>query len=103
MNIRRLLLQVFRSLPLSTWLAVLAFSIFLWLLVFGHHGLYELEYLLRTKKDLISQKEMLQNEKKDLNVEIQNLDNPLYLKHLIHKEMGFTEPDEVIVQLPRHP
>lgn len=103
MNIRRLLLQIFHSLPLAAWLAVLAFSVFLWLLVFGHHGLYELERLLRIKNDLISQKEDLQKEKTNLNAELKNLENPVYLKHLIHKEMGFTESDEVIIQLPHTP
>lgn len=101
MNIRRLLLQIFHSLPLATWLAVLALSIFLWLLVFGHHGLYELEHLLRVKKNLVSQREGLEKEKADLNTELKNLENPVYLKHLIHKEMGYTESDEVIIQLQK--
>ncbi len=94
-------LRFFHSLSVTTWITLLAFILFFWLLAFGHHGLYELEQLLRIKNNLLFEKEALVSEKKALNSELKHLEDPIYLKYLIHKEMGFTQPDEVIIQLQK--
>lgn len=74
--------------------------LFFWLLLFGNQGLYELENLRHLKASFIHQTEALQNEQKELKEELKNLDNPEYLKHLIHKELGYVADDEVIVKFP---
>ncbi|MDO8527627.1 MAG: septum formation initiator family protein [Deltaproteobacteria bacterium] len=92
--------RVFRSLSLRTWLSVLGISLFLWFWIFGHQGLYQLEHLLRAKRGMVLQQKNLVDEKKELEAEIRRLNNPRYQKHLIHKELGFVEKGEVLIQIP---
>ena len=93
-----LFLQIVRSLPPTSWLMILGLGLFIWLGIFGHNGLADLEHLIRLKKNYSTQKEALVEEKEALEQELKNLDNPRYLKHLIHQELGFIESDKVIIQ-----
>ena len=99
-SISVLLTEIFRSLPLATWLCVAALGIFLWFWVCGSHGLIEMEHLIRMKRGLILQQATLGQEKQNLETELKWLDDPRYMKHRIHKEMGYVEPGEIIVKFP---
>lgn len=91
-------LRIVRSLPLTHWLLIAGFGSFLWFWIFGSNGLVELEQRIRLKRNYAAQKESLAVEKEKLEQELKNLENPRYLKHLIHKELGFVEPDEMVIQ-----
>ena len=90
--------QGLRSIPYTIWLALLGLSIFGWFSIFGKHGLYEMEQLRRIKAELSEQKIKLEKEKQNLEAELQHLHDPEYLKHLIHKELGYVEEREVVIK-----
>lgn len=52
------------------------------------------------KRGLILQQATLGQEKQNLETELKWLDDPRYMKHRIHKEMGYVEPGEIIVKFP---
>ena len=87
-----------RSIPLTLWLALLGLGIFGWFSFFGKHGLYEMEQLRRIKAELSEQKIKLEKEKQNLEAELQHLHDREYLKHLIHKELGYVEEREVVIK-----
>ena len=90
--------QGLRSIPLTLWLVLFGLAVFGWFWIFGRHGLYELEQLRRIKAELSEQKIKLDQEKQNLEAELQHLHDPQYLKHLIHKELGYVEEREVVIK-----
>lgn len=97
---KNLLWQIFRSFPLSTWLILLALVLFLWLWIFGHQGLAELENLRQVRSDLSEQERELKKEREELEKELKHLQDPLRQKYLVHKELGFIQNGEVLVLFP---
>ncbi len=59
-----------------------------------------MEQIVRMKRQLLEQKVQLEAEKKELEGELKRLDDPRYLKHLIHKDLGYVESGEVMIKLP---
>lgn len=92
--------QLVCSVPWTTWIGLIALSVFFWLGIFGHQGLYELEHLRQTRATLLLEEKGLLDEKAQLEKELKLLEDPLYMKHLIHQELGYTEKDEILVQFP---
>ncbi|MBI5300143.1 MAG: septum formation initiator family protein [Deltaproteobacteria bacterium] len=91
-------LQIVRSLPLRSWLVIFGAGLFLWFWIFGHNGLVDLEHLIRLQRNYTQQKQSLAEEKEQLEQDLKNMENPRYLKHLIHQELGYVESDEVVIQ-----
>jgi cell division protein FtsB len=84
--------------PWTTWIFLLGVGLFVWLWIFGNEGLYELEKLFGVKGRLVQTQAELTREKEELEAERKRLKDPRYLKHLIHKELGFVEKDEAMIQ-----
>lgn len=60
-----------------------------------------MEQLRRTKAQLSEEKIKQEKEKERLEKELQFLKDPRYQKHLIHKELGYVEEGEMIIQFPK--
>lgn len=87
-----------KSIPLTTWGLGLGLGLFFWMLVFGRQGLSELERLRQSKLTLQNEEEQLLKEKGKLEEELKRLKNPHYLKHLIHKDLGYVEENELMIK-----
>ena len=79
-------------------LLVSGFLIFLWFWIFGHQGLYEMEQLRRVRSELMQEKIKVEQDKKNLEAEQKHSTDPQYIKHLIHRELGYIEKNEVMVK-----
>lgn len=91
-----------KSIPLTTWGLSLGLGLFFWMLVFGRQGLSELERLRQLKLALQNEEQKLVKEKTDLEEELKRLKNPHYLKHLIHKDLGYVEENELLIKFIFH-
>lgn len=60
-----------------------------------------MEYLRGVRQALTQEKAQLTEEQKELKAKLEYLKDPNYQKHLIHKELGYVEEDEVVVQFPK--
>lgn len=100
-NLKKLCSEIYRALPRSAWLILLGGLLFLWFWIFGRQGLYDLESLRRVRAELRREKVKLETEETELKAKLKYLDDPAYQKYLIHKELGWVEPDEAVIQLPR--
>ena len=84
------------------WLkpAILSASlfVFVWLLVFGHQGLQEMEKLLAIRTKLNEEKTFYLKQKATLEKEQEQLNLPDYLEHLIREELGYVRSGEVVVK-----
>ena len=89
------------SIPWTTWLILLGFVVVGWFWIFGHHGLYEMEQLRKVRSELLDEKENQEEERQKLESELQHLQEPEYVKHLIHKELGYVEEGEMVIQFPK--
>lgn len=94
------LLHLAHAVPLGLWAGIAALGLFFWLWIFGHQGLYELEHLRQMRVELLQEEGGLLEEKARLERELTFLDNPAYLKHLIHQELGYVEKGELMIQFP---
>lgn len=90
--------KILRFFPLRVWLALLGFGIFFWFWVFGRQGLLDLEQLRRGRAELLQEEQNLLKERAQLKQELKLLKDPRYQKHLIHKELGFVEEGEAVIQ-----
>ena len=95
------MVHVFRALPLSRWLILAGLLTFLWFWIFGAQGLYEMEHQRGVRQELTGEKTKLLEEKESLESEMRHLDAPEYQKHIIHRELGYIEDDEAVIQF--HP
>ena len=94
---KKFLVRVFSSLPLIYWLVLAGCGIFFWILIFGHHGFYEMQKLLSIRHTLGKEKTALVKMQEELTQELKLLDEPAYIKHLIREELGYAAPDEKII------
>lgn len=96
--IPRFFLHCYRALPWTTWLGIFLIGTFFWFWIFGNQGLVELEKLRQAKVDFLAEKENLLKEKESLEAELKRLKDPRHIKHLIHKDLGFVEDGEIMIQ-----
>ena len=95
---KRFFTSIFRVFtPLRIGIA-LAVAVFLWLLIFGDRGIYQLNKLTLMKKRLLYQKETLTKDIERLTNEKALLQDPKNLEPVIRKELGYIKPGEVIYQ-----
>jgi len=88
-------LKIFTPLRIGIITAVL---VFLWLLIFGDQGIYQLNRLTMMKKRLLYQNETLTKDIEKLSQEKTLLQDPKNLEPVIRKELGYIKPGEVIYQ-----
>jgi cell division protein FtsB len=77
---------------------VIAAAVFIWLLIFGDQGIYQLNKLTLMKKRLLYQRETLTKDIERLTNEKALLQDPKNLEPVIRKELGYIKPGEVIYQ-----
>ena len=94
---KKFLVRVFSSLPLIYWLVLVGCGVFFWILIFGHHGFYEMQKLLSIRHTLEEEKEDLVKMQDELTQEFKLLDEPIYIKHLMREELVYAAPDEKII------
>lgn len=90
--------KVLSAFSFKTWIAASALILFLWVWIFGQQGLLLLENLRHKKSELLSQQKKFKEEETSLKKELRNLEDPDYLKHLIHKDLGYVQEDEVLIR-----
>ena len=94
-NFLRTVFAVFTPLRVGIILAV---SVFLWFLLFGDQGIYQLNKLSRMKDKLANQKDTLKTDIDRLMREKTLLQDPKNLEPVIRRELGYIRPGEVIYQ-----
>ena len=94
------LLKIIRGFSTKSWIFLFGMLLALWILLFGSDGPYQLERLKQSEQSFLRQKEQLLSEQKNLQSEMKKMETPKYLKHLIRKDLGYVEPNEVIVKFP---
>jgi cell division protein FtsB len=88
-------LKIFTPLRVGIVLGVIAF---LWFLLFGDQGIYQLNKLSMMKRRLTLQEETLKTDIERLTREKAFLQDPKNLEPVIRKELGFIRPGEIVYQ-----
>ena len=81
-------------------IGLVAFVVFLWVLIMGDQGLFRLRRLHDLKDDLLTNRQRLSDEIDAKAHEKQLLEDPKNLEMIIRKELGYIRPGEIIYQEP---
>ena len=88
-------------------IAVLALVSLLFFIIFGEHGLIDLNSLKNERNQLTEKSEQLTNKNLTLSVEIDRLKHdPKYIENVARQELGMVGEDELILKprsMPKHP
>lgn len=91
----KIVFKVFTPLRIGIAIAVV---VFLWALLFGDQGIYQLNKLSLMRRQLAHQRETLKTDAERLTREKTLLEDPKNLEPVIRKELGYIRPGEVIYQ-----
>lgn len=89
----------------SILIAASAFALFslLFFIVFGEHGLVDLNSLQKERDQLVEKNEILRHENLTLSAEIDRLQHdPKYIEKIARQELGMVGQDELILK-PQRP
>lgn len=89
----------------SIFIAVSVFALFLLLffIIFGEHGLVDLNLLKKERDQLVEKNEILNHENLTLSAEIDRLQHdPKYIENIARQELGMVGQDEFILK-PQSP
>ena len=79
----------------------------LFFIIFGEHGLIDLNTLKNERNQLTEKSEQLTNKNLTLSVEIDRLKHdPKYIENVARQELGMVGEDELILKprsMPKHP
>jgi cell division protein FtsB len=88
-------------------IAALALVSLLFFIIFGEHGLIDLNALKNERNQLAEKSEQLTHKNLSLSVEIDRLKNdPKYIENVARQELGMVGEDELILKprsMPRDP
>jgi cell division protein FtsB len=88
-------------------IAALALVSLLFFIIFGEHGLIDLNALKNERNQLAEKSEQLTHKKLSLSVEIDRLKHdPKYIENVARQELGMVGEDELILKprsMPRDP
>jgi cell division protein FtsB len=88
---------------LITTVAFLLVSL-LFFIIFGEHGLMDLNLLKNEKNSLVQRNEQIARENLSLSVEIGRLENdPKYIERVARQELGLIGKDELILKPKKVP
>ena len=88
---------------LITTVAFLLASLFFFI-IFGEHGLMDLNLLKNEKNSLVQRNEQIARENLSLSVEIGRLENdPKYIERVARQELGLIGKDELILKPKKVP
>lgn len=95
--------NIYHALSPSGWAGLVFLLLFGWFWIFGNKGFYELEMLKQQRARLLLEEKEGEKKKRQLEAELERLKDPRYQRHLIHRDLGFIEEDEVMILFRRDP
>ena len=63
----------------------------------------ELETLKQQRTTLSTEEKTIASENEKLKLEIEKLKDPRYQRHLIHRDLGYVESDELLIMIDPNP
>jgi cell division protein FtsB len=97
-RLKRIIDYSLRKERVAPVLIAAAALLFLWFLIFGDQGLYQLHRSYKLKKQMKNEIAAYQTRVKELKKEREMLNDPEHLEIIIRNELGYVKPGEIVFQ-----